>query len=427
MKKYMDSSSFLIIGILLILFGIIILVGGVPIFENISNIVLILMILISMKDLFSLLQKKEEKKFKIFGKILNTFLAIIALVFNEYSIAIVPILFSIYMICNGILGNLVEYVIYKLNKMKCGARNLIEGLIYLSIGLMVLFSPIIYLDLVLKILGIYSVLLGFSYIMDYLELKHHKKFPRIKICLPSIIEAIIPLSVLQNINKMINKNDDVIYVQKKNDEKVDLEILIHVTENGFGRLGHMDICFEGEIISFGNYDKSTYRLFEGTGSGILFFIKDRNKYIKFCIENSKKTLFVFGLKLTEKEKQDIRKNIDKIKDNLVPWNPPCVEYKNKKHFKKKEFTDYASKLYRKTKAKFYKFKTGKYKIYFVLGNNCVSLSNKIIGKALKDSFKISGIITPGTYYDYLEREFMKKNSIVVSKKIYNKNNINKLK
>ena len=32
---------------------------------------------------------------------------------------------------------------------------------------------------------------------------------------------------------------------------------------------------------------------------------------------------------------------------------------------------------------------------------------------------MNGLITPGTYYEYLNREFMKKDSFVVSRNIYN--------
>ena len=38
---------------------------------------------------------------------------------------------------------------------------------------------------------------------------------------------------------------------------------------------------------------------------------------------------------------------------------------------------------------------------------------------------MTGIITPGTYYEYLNREFQKKNSMVISRKIYNNKNIDK--
>jgi len=33
---------------------------------------------------------------------------------------------------------------------------------------------------------------------------------------------------------------------------------------------------------------------------------------------------------------------------------------------------------------------------------------------------MNGLITPGAYYEYLNREFRKKNSMVVSRTIYNK-------
>ena len=67
------------------------------------------------------------------------------------------------------------------------------------------------------------------------------------------------------------------------------------------------------------------------------------------------------------------------------------------------------------------------KTYFVLGTNCGTLVDKILRSSGIDVLNPNGIITPGTYYDFLEREYMKKGSRVVSKKIYNKNNIKNFK
>ena len=41
--------------------------------------------------------------------------------------------------------------------------------------------------------------------------------------------------------------------------------------------------------------------------------------------------------------------------------------------------------------------------------------------------KMYGVITPGAYYEYLNREFKKKNSMVISRKIYNSEYIKKRK
>ena len=44
-------------------------------------------------------------------------------------------------------------------------------------------------------------------------------------------------------------------------------------------------------------------------------------------------------------------------------------------------------------------------------------------KTLSSVLKIVGIITPGTYYQYLDENYKKKNSVVISKIIYNKDTI----
>ena len=53
------------------------------------------------------------------------------------------------------------------------------------------------------------------------------------------------------------------------------------------------------------------------------------------------------------------------------------------------------------------------------------LADYIIGKSGIDLLKMNGVITPGAYYEYLNREFQKKNSMVISRKIYNSKNVDK--
>ncbi|MEG1222634.1 MAG: MFS transporter, partial [Bacilli bacterium] len=81
-------------------------------------------------------------------------------------------------------------------------------------------------------------------------------------------------------------------------------------------------------------------------------------------------------------------------------------------------SNYAYKLYQDVKPTFYKFKKGKFKKYFIFFTNCVLLADQIIGATGTDILKVNGVITPGTYYDYLEKLFNKKDSIVVKRTIY---------
>lgn len=409
----MNVKSYLLIGITLILVGILTLIGNVGLFKSVSDLALVIMVLITIRDLITFLRKKPKINISLFSKIINLTLSFVALIFNDYSIAIVPIIFSIYSICNGI-ACLINFIIARLQKTT-EIRTFIHGFVYLSIGIAILFKPLQNLKLFLYIMSWYAIFLGISFILDYLEINNFKRFIKFKISLPSILEAIIPITVLNGINKRLDKNNSKIDEHKK-DEKSDLEVIVHVSEKGFGKFGHVDICYKGKIISFGNYDPDHRILHEIFGSGVLFITENKNRYIKFCIDDAKKTLFVFGIKLSDKERIKVEREISKLESDLVPW-----EFK-----KKRKNKDYASRLYRATKAQFYKFSKTKYKIFFLFGNNCVSLANRIVNKSLKDRFKLYGVLTPGTYYYYLEREYLKKNSVVVSKKIYHLTNIDKL-
>jgi hypothetical protein len=195
-------------------------------------------------------------------------------------------------------------------------------------------------------------------------------------------------------------------------DEADLFILIHTSSRGVNMFGHIDVYFEGKVISYGNYDEGSRKYKEMFGDGVLFSTRKRKNYINFCIDNSKKTLFEFGVRLNARQKELIRTRIKEILDDTISWN-----YKDDKKYN--NGTSYVAKLYKKTGAEFYKFKKGKYKTYFVLGSNCCYLADDIIANSGVDMLSLNGIITPGTYYDYLNRLLKKKNSFVVSKSIYN--------
>ena len=182
-----------------------------------------------------------------------------------------------------------------------------------------------------------------------------------------------------------------------------------MSKKGAGIVGHADLIINDEVMSYGNYDGSSWRLHESVGDGVIFFAK-KDGYIPFVIKDSEKTLFAFGLKLNEQQKTRVINRINEIKNNLYEWKPPVYSESN---------PPYAARLNHAVNTKFYKVKKGEFKTYFVLGTNCVKLVDSIVGKAGIDILEISGIITPGVYYEYLDKEFAKPNTIVISKKIYN--------
>lgn len=431
--KLFNATNSFIIGIGLILIGILMVIGRDTLYINFVNIFILAILFLSIKQFVSyFIDRKKEKKIHFTRSFLNLLFCLVISLFKDIPISILPIVFGLYLLLNAAI-KLVSYYILVTSKSNGSLTELFFGILYIVISIPILFSPIKNLNTVLLIIGIYIILLGINYIMDFIFLiipKHLKNKIRrnFRISLPAIIEAIIPYTVLREINYLLDKesyDEPFVFEKKSEDILPDLEILVHTSNRGFNRMGHVDLSYGGKIISYGNYDDASIRFFTTIGDGVIF-TADKEKYIPFCIEHSKKTLFVFGIKLTKSQKENVEKAIAKIFDSVYEWYPPYVEAcQHKKKVNKKEYADYASRLYQVTQAKFYKFKASRFKNYFVAGTNCCLLADHIIGKSGIDLLKMNGVITPGAYYEYLNREFQKKNSMVISRKIYNSKNVDK--
>ena len=433
--KFFNATYSFLIGIGLSFLGILTLVGRKWLYINIINIFIVAIFFLSLKQILNyFLGKEKDKKINFIRSFLNILFCLICSVFKNIPLSILPILFGLYLLLNSLI-KLINGGIYFKNKANGYFTEIFFGVIYLILGLSVTFAPIKNLDVVLVILGIYILLLGINYLFDFIgfiipiHVKNRLR-RRFRVSLPAIFEAIIPFTVLKEINYLIDKDnyDEVELAEnKKTNEEADIEVFVHTSNRGFNRMGHVDLYYEGKVLSYGGYDDDSLRFFDMIGDGVVF-TTDKNKYIPFCIEHSKKTIFVFGLKLTDKQKSRIDETIKDIFDNLHPWESPyqvALDKAGKKKIDQNDYKDYASRLYQATKADFFKFNSGKWKKYFVVGNNCSKLADYIIGKSGIDLLKMYGVITPGAYYEYLNREFKKKNSMVISRKIYNSKNVDK--
>lgn len=430
--KFFNATNSLLIGLSVILIGILMIIGKDKLYIDFINIFLIAILILSIKHFASYFTNNKEKKINFIRSFLNIVFCLVLSLFKNIPLSILPIIFGLYLLLNAIV-KYINYIILFKNKSNGRVSEIFFATIYLGLALTIIFAPLKNLNIVLMIVGIYLILLGTNYIIDFIGFITPKKYKNkirrhIRISLPVFVEAIIPYTVLNEINYLLDKDNydkPFIYESKNGDTECDMEVFVHTSKRGFNRMGHVDICYKNQVISYGNYDDSSIHFFNMIGDGV-FFTTSRDKYIPFCIEHSKKTLFVFGIKLTDKQKNNVEKTIDKIYDNLYEWYPPYVEAKKvKKRVSKKKYGDYASRLYQITDSKFYKFKKGRFKKYFVLGTNCCKLADYIIGKSGTDILKLNGVITPGSYYEYLNREFQKKNSMVISRKIYNDRNVDK--
>ncbi|MDE6195332.1 MAG: hypothetical protein K2F55_00510, partial [Erysipelotrichaceae bacterium] len=72
-------------------------------------------------------------------------------------------------------------------------------------------------------------------------------------------------------------------------------------------------------------------------------------------------------------------------------------------------------------AKYYKFHDKRFKTFFVLSSNCVYFASQVLNKIGLNLVDLSGVVSPGSYFDFLNNQFKSDRGFVISRKIYRKN------
>ena len=415
--KYVSAFTVFFQALIFITIGILILTMKLMIGNIITYAIAWAIIVNSIIAIFKDLFNKEIKT-----KIINIikFLGCIGIgiyfIYNpEKFIDIFPLIFTGYIAIDSIIKTITLIISFE-NKQEGKFNMMLKTIISYIFLIILLIYPLLRLNITIILSGVYFVIFGLVYFIDAIYLlisnKNKNKFKsKFKIVLPVFISAFIPFKVINEINKSFYVKDAKKVIIKKEGEKTDVQILVHIKDISNEKFGHVDIAIDNKVYSYGSYDENNVKLFSAIGQGVLFEV-DKQKYIDFCTTNEHKNIIEFGIKLKIQDKKKLIKALKQIKLNSYKWNSLACKQKDDK------YNDYASRLYKATKAKFVKFKKGKFKTYFTLSTNCVKLVDELLSKIKSDVITINGVITPGTYYDYLNRQFKRKNSIVISKQIY---------
>lgn len=422
--KYVKSASFLLVGIFSIIVGILIIYQNIHLYSAFIKLVSVVFFISGLSLLGKGLLDKEKRP-DIWRGMFNVTMGFLMLLFPKIPTSLLPLLFALYLLVSFAI-DFISYLVLKKNKVSGRFITLLKAILFLFLSIPLLFAPLMSLKYVLILLGVYLILFGLSSIVDFslewISPSFRSSFKKkISVSLPIFITTFIPYSILKDINAYLAGEKEMPKRKgKKNEEVFDLEVLVHVSNaDSVGTIGHADLWYNGEIISYGNYDMRSRKLKDTLGDGVLFICKDKQKYIDFCQKHNKKILFGFGIRLTEREKKKVEKAVSILKENTYEWVP---YYKRAllggEEVKESDYTDYVSTLYKMTSADFYKFYEGKFKTFFIFTTNCVALTDTILGAAGAGIMKPTGFISPGSYYDYLYKEYCRKNSRVVSYKIY---------
>ncbi len=362
--------------------------------------------------------------------IINILAGAFICVFPTIVLGMTSLVFSVYIFINAAV-KLIDFIASAKNGNEDLFADFIALLFFTVFGIITLISSFEDQLSFKVIVAIYCIMYGVTKIKDFI----HEVTPsraknrirrKLRVSLPAFVSAFVPIGILKNYNRRITSREidiDELLKQEKvydDDKTPNVHVFVHVSDDGVGVMGHCDLCIDGIVLSYGNYDRSSERLFGGIGDGVMF-LADRKVYIDYSIKHDNKMIFDYGLLLSDEQMKRVREEITGIRSIVYRWYPPyeksLMDGENKTP---DEFSDYCSKLYSGTKAQFYKFRSGKFKSYCVLSTNCVLLADSILAKAGTDIIKTTGIISPGAYYDYLQTEYQLENGIVVTRDIYSK-------
>lgn len=425
LNRKMDIMQTTVIGLVSIIIGIIIVLSRDVLMFDVTMAFALFFIISGVLTIIDWLLHLRKISLLLYG-VVEVGLSIFIFTYPNIPMAILPLLFSVVLFMHALV-HLVTSIIYFKSGLLDWVFETILTIFFTFFFLMMFLEPLMHLSGLLLIIGLYLILYGLVQLKDALfeimKVETKNKLRRkVRLQIPVILSALIPHQVLMYVNRYFSESESeepkTVTDYKENLEP-DIEVLVHVTKDGFGVFGHVDICYHGYVISYGNYDAKSYRFKEMLGDGVLF-IAPKEKYIPFVIEDSKKTLFCFGMSLNEKQQRTVRKRIYQFFQEIEPWEP---DYKKAEAINDEEamaasLQYYANRLYKATGAKLYKFKSGSYKTYFVFKTNCVALADAILGKTGIDIIGTNGIITPGAYYDYFNHQFLKSRTNVISRTIY---------
>lgn len=412
-----EGALAIILGLLLICFGQIVPRLGYQ----------LLMGYFSLSAIWHLLTRwfqEKSRRENIFVTIAKLGLAVIlfdSVILQGIALYLLVMIIGGYQLFTGLIS-LITWLIYRNNHIHPRVNYLFDAMWMMGFGLYSISSFHDATNFELLLLGFYLIMLGASSVRDGFYFEKGRSNPKLKrrmrMTLPIFVTALIPISTLRRWNEMLSTHqteESEVHSERKNDQTVDLEIFIHASESSFFlAMGHVDICYQGQVISYGSYDPHSERLFGMIGDGVLFKA-NREKYIELCKRESQKTLFAYGLSLSEQQKKAIEEQLREIEGLLITWEPSSQLMKRREGEIKHT---YSYQLKHEADAALYKFSSSKFKTYFVLSTNCVLLADSIVGKAGTDILSPQGFIVPGTYQDYLDLEYTKPNGIVVSRSIY---------
>lgn len=323
------------------------------------------------------------------------------------------------------LFNGVVQLLYALQLHSTGTHGAVKYLVLaitsLLFGLMLVINPISRIVDVKIVAGLYFLIYGFSVFVNFLEamfkwdMENSRFIARIKISPPVVITSFLPVWLLDRFNRMLER-DNTNHIYEKPEGTVPaadisdtrLEILFHLGKNVAMGYGHVDFALGDTVYSYGCYDDASNRVM-GLYSDGTFMVAKLKPYLDYCIRWQKKTLVSFTMQLTKAQERSVRSALARVLGQCRRWhttarNSPAIG-----------LSAHASSIF---DVQYYKVISGPFKIYSALKTNCVAMAEILVGESGLKILPSHGIITPGSYYAFMDRQLKAPGSPIIRKTIY---------
>ena len=404
----MNKDLTLIYGFIMIITGYFLIIEQKLLVDKFSPLIGGILVIMGIVRLYSVI-KEKNKKIKLSFAILNIVTGIIMIIANNYILKSIVLIYQIYLLLTIII-HMMNFYLHEKYHMKGKIK------IVLSIIGNVIFSIVLSLNQeknIIIIMSLYLLVFGISKVLNYiLEITHFRN--KVYLPIPVFFTLFIPKQIFKNVDNKINFD----YIKS---EDSDIKVIIHFSKGGTSTMGHIEISYKNKTYSYGNYDKHSRNLFGSIGDGVIMMANTK-KYIKYCVEKKNRCIVEYGIKLTDKDKKIVQKRLEKlINEDTIDYYPDRELY-DKGLIEKNKFNDMSSDIYKYAEGKFKKITKGKEKKFFLFSTNCAMVASHLLSSVDKKIIAINGLITPGTYYDYLDEKLRVKKSNVIYRKVYTKDN-----
>ncbi len=411
-----EILSNILLGSLAVIFGFVMLLAPDGVYLILVNLLLVVLGISSLWMIVRFFKRRN-----ILDVVSSLFSFVIFVILSNHQsipLHILQIIFGVYCLLNG-AALFIQMVINALNNSKGKFFLFLFSLFYWILGIY-----LIRVDKDLKILirafGFYLMILGARYVNDGFAcvnpLTKYEWKRKVRITFPAFLCAFFPDWALTAINHYLEAEEPFELEQKERNAKHDLSVFVHVGPVGFQKVGHICFAYKGIAYSYGNYDSDSFRLNQTLGDGV-FFKVPVEYYIPNAMEAEKNTIFEYGIALNEEQREVLEAQVQEFENNSYRWYSKIEREDGYNRFDTYK-EDYPSRLHYKTGAKLYKFKQGKFKTYWALGDNCALFTDRILSCLGADILSIRGIISPGTYLEWLQNEYLKKNSPIITRTLY---------